>query len=307
MLMTAQDCARVQTYLETFGRKGTEADDVDRISDHVKSCAACFRRVGDFFRLMTPPTTGYLKESIDDLTLSVYNLVKAILKKAPADPGEEKHENLKFTQEPGDADQYVKDGAECIDDVEDYLGTDQVRGQSIETLRALMEQSHKQLAMDLLQKGVDLGGLYSWDCRNLQGVLHLYGGRLDDAERSFAQVVTAVHEDSYVRTVQAHSMINLAYVYQGKGRYDDAVKWGERSKALAEELNLSTFWSRFGLSYFYLLRDKPGDVERAGAEIEAMLASAALAVDFHCYINADANKVIRGLYDQRGLAERFRL
>lgn len=303
--MNRTECQTVVSYLETFGKKGLTAEESERVGDHVKTCRGCFERVADYFRLLKSNGPGYVDESIDDLTLAIYNLVKALLKKTPAKRDEEKHDNLRFYNEPGDASEYVKEGAEAIDDVEDFLGTDEVRGESMESIRALLETSCRELAEKLLQKGADLGGRYSLDCRNLQGVLAVYSKNWDEAERAFAAVISAPAVEPYVRNVQSHAMINLAYVHQARKGYDDAVKWGRRAKSLAEELGLDTFCHRFGLAYFHLLRDGRGDLESANSEIDEMLADEKSARELRFFLALDQNKVIRELYSARGLLRRI--
>ena len=296
------DCTHVASYLDSFGKPSANAAEVDGISEHVRDCRACFHRVADFFRLLKAPDTGYLRETIDDLTLAIYNLVKSLLLHTPPETDDDRRENLRFSRDPGEASQYIRDGAEAIDDVEDFLGSDNMQGESMESIRADLVQSHRRLTAKLLQRGVDLGGLYSLDCRNLQGVLHLYAERLDEAERAFSAVVTAAVVDPYIRSVQVCSMLNLAYVYQRKRRFDDAVKWADRAKALACDIGNNPFPQSFGLAYFLLLRNRDGDDSRAAAEVGQILAQADTAIEFRRYLAMPTNTVIKDLFLNRGIA-----
>lgn len=303
--MDRTDCSTVAAYLDGFGRKAPPTDALDGISEHLKTCRSCFQRVADFFRLLKAPTSDYVKETIDDLALAIYNLVKSLVKSTPSDSGEESHENVRFTSEPGDASEYIRDGAEAIDDVEDFLGTADVAGENMESLRAMIEQSHRRLAMKLLQKGVDLGGPYALDCRNLQGIIYLNANSLDEAEKAFANVIAAPPTDAYVRRVQMHAMINLAYVHHCRNGFDDAVKWADRSRALAEEIGLDAFTSRFGLAFFLMERNAPRDIDRAAQEIAKLIATEVGIKEFRRYIEMPSNKIIKDLFHSRGLAEKF--
>ncbi len=257
----------------------------------------------EFFRLMEVPETEYLDETLNDLTHAVYNFVKSLMAQAPADEeSAERHDNVRFVQQPGDSAEYVLEGKEMIDDVQNFAGSDQVRGASMEGIRDLIERSQEEFefAISLLEKSANLGGEFSLDCLNLKGILYLERSGFDEAELAFNAVITAKRGDLYTRKVQAHAMGNLAYTCIAMKRLDEAIVWATRSKALAEETSLDHFGARFGLAYGYLLRDFDGDLELARQEFEALSATPESRKVLAASLKLESNQEIRELFVRHG-------
>ena len=301
----SETCRFVADYLQRFGEY-REPLDLDRVSEHVAICSSCYDAMSQFFRVMEVPESEYLQESLDDLTEALYNLVKSLVKRPP-DPEEEVRENVRFTHEPGDPETYVVEGGETIDDVQDFTGEDSVRGESMDGLRSLMERSQRQfaIAIELLDKAIDLGGRYSLDCLNLKGVLHLTDERLAEAEAAFRAIIGDRGGNLYVRSVQTHAMNNMGYVCQLAGDLDDAIRWAGRAKALAEELGTESFNAAFALMYFHLLRGGPGDEEDAALQVQTIMSLDGGPREFVRCLSLDTNRSIKKLYASSGLATRF--
>lgn len=302
------ECGYVASYLEELEKFGSNrsAHDLDRISAHVNGCASCHEQLKSFFHLVGAPESDYLRETVDDLTEAIYNLVKALIKR-PGDQNRSDYENVRFLTEPEDPDRYVEESAEMIDDVQDYTGSDTFNGESMEGIRNLIENSPAdfRFARMLLQKAVDLDGRHSLDCRNLKGILYLEEERFDEAEAEFRGVVGAKPNDNYGRTVQVHALSNLAYVYRVRGDLDRAIRCAERSQALAEELGMDTFNPRFALAYFHLLRAAPSDLEAARAIVRSLTVSPEERACLTSALSVSANQEIKELYDKNGLTDEF--
>src|SRR5262245_57573801 len=121
-------CDVVLGYLDRFLSGGPKASpDLERISDHVGTCPSCCARMASFFRTIELPESSYLRETIDELALAIYNLAKAVIRDRPAASADETTENLRITQPGGgSAEENVQAGSEMIDDAEDYVGSSKV-------------------------------------------------------------------------------------------------------------------------------------------------------------------------------------
>ncbi|MEZ6195268.1 MAG: tetratricopeptide repeat protein [Planctomycetota bacterium] len=304
-------CDRVVAYLESV-EGGTEVFDHEKVSAMIGGCPSCVARVADYFKVLEVPESGYLDETLDDLTLALYNLVKALMKRdearePAAGDAERRHGNVLFVDEPGDADEHAQDGDEMIDDVQDYVGRDEVRGASMEGIRRLIEESQARFeaAEVLLRKAAELDGRFSLDCLNLLGILHLERGENAEAEATFREIIRRGGGDLEARKVQVHAMNNLSFLCVARTDVDEAINWARRSRALAEETGIDPFASRFGLMYFYLRRNQAGDLERAIEEVKGLVeAPKSLDALRRCLLLA-TNAEIRNLVETSGLTERF--
>ena len=301
------DCRFVEEYLDRFAAAKRELDH-DAISDHVKLCSSCYERMAQFFRMLEVPESEYLAETIDDLTLSIYNLAKSIMRQPTSEQEDEaSHENVLFVTQPEAPSHYVEEGAEIASEVQDYTGQDDVRGESMEHVREIMERPRHEVdfLLHLLDRGIALGGCYSNDCRNLKGILLLSEGEKEAAEKELRAVIAAPNADLYLRSVQVHAMNNLSWICSDRGDVNEAIKWATRSRVLAEECDLDQFSSRFALMFFYLQRNADGDGRAASAEVEAILASDTGRKEFMRCMTLAANAEIKQLFLARGLDERF--
>ncbi|MCB9833628.1 MAG: hypothetical protein H6807_14255 [Planctomycetes bacterium] len=303
--MTADDRSFIESHLERFVA-GHEKLDPEAISDYIKANPECHDQVAEFFRLIEVPESGYLQETLDDLTENIYNLAKALIKESPEENRAD-HENIRFLEQPEAAEHYVAEGDEIVADVQDYAGDDEVRGESMDGLRDCMRRSRSEfdLVMVLLRRAIDLEGRWSADCSNLMGILHLSHENLDEGEACFRAVIGLRAPDLYLRTVQVHAMNNLAYVCAMKAKLDEAILWATRARVLAEECGVEAFGTRFGLMYFFLSRKHDGDLERAAAEIEAMLADPGSQAEFLRCLKLPSNKEILELVIGNGMDRRF--
>ncbi len=120
--MNRAGCDAVARYLDLFLKEGGRAAaELDRVSEHVGTCPVCYARLSNFFRTVELPESSYLRETIDELALALYNLAKAVIRDRPARSEAEATENLRITEPGGgSAEENVQAGVEMIEDAEDY-------------------------------------------------------------------------------------------------------------------------------------------------------------------------------------------
>ncbi|HGY92954.1 MAG TPA: hypothetical protein ENK43_17460 [Planctomycetes bacterium] len=306
--MTRDDsCRFVEDYLGRFAGRQDELDH-EAISDHVKTCSSCYELMSAFFQNLDVPESGYIRETVDDLTLSLYNLAKALMRQPAAKEEDPDLENVLFVSNPdASPDHYKEEAVEITEDVEDFTGRDDFRGASMEGMRNLMARSRREvdLLLSLLDRGIALEGQYSWDCRNLKAILLLTEERLEDAERELRAILALRGADVYLRSVQVHAMNNLSYVCSMKGDLGEALKWATRSRVLAEECNLDPVPCRFSRMFFLLKRDGPGDRDAAREEVRAILERDGGLEELQNCLALPSNKEIRELFVAKGLARDF--
>lgn len=298
-------CDRIDSYLEGV-RDGSKSFDHEQVTTLIADCPSCVSRVAEYFRVLEVPETGYLEETIDDLTKSLYDLVKALMKRDDEDAADD-HENVLFVDEPGDAEEIAQEGDEMIDDVQDFAGSDEVRGESMESIRMLIGRSRDRFdaAVVLLERAVDLNGLFSLDCRNLLGILYLKHGEVEEAESAFREVIRRGGRDLQARTVQVHAMNNLSFICAAGENLNEAIELARKSQVLADETGIDPFGSFFGLMYFHLSRGESGDLEAAVAAIESLSERDAGMEQLRRCLALASNHSIRELLRDRGLLERF--
>ncbi len=303
--MSGSDSFSIDDHLERF-KSGQSPLDAGAISDYIRANPSCHDRVAEFFRLIDVPESEYLQETLDELTENIYNLCKALVIEGPEEKKKD-HETIRFMEEPQEADHYIHEGEEIVTDVQDYAGHDQVRGESMDNLRDTMKRSKSEfdLVLNLLQKGIDLNGRWSADCRNLKGILYLSEDRNEEAESCFREVIALRGVDLYLRTVQVHAMNNLSYICRMAGKLDEAITWATRSRVLAQETEMDTFSSRFSLMFFHLLRGREGDRDKAVQEIEAMVANPEHHREFLRCLALPSNREILDLLCSHGLNDQF--
>lgn len=274
--------------------------DLDHVGAHVNTCVPCRERLATFFRVMDAPESEYLDQSLDDLCESIYNLAKALIKRPTED---DDHENVRFVTDPGQPDTYIDRGSDVIDDVQDYIGSDVVRGNSMEGLRDLMEESSGDfdLPHELLQQAIDLNGSHALDCHNLKGILFLQDEKPEQARAEFKAVLNHTPVDGYVRTVQVHSLANLAYVYLAEGNLEEAIQHSRRSRVLAEGCNLDPFNAVFTENYARLLRGDPADIEAVRAELSNLRSDSKSSSMLETALAMENNAEIRELYAKHNL------
>lgn len=274
--------------------------DLDQVGEHVNACPTCHERLSTFFRVMDAPSSEYLDQSLDDLTESIYNLAKALIKRPTED---DDHENVRFVNDPGEPATYIDQGNEVIDDVQDYTGSDSIRGNSMEGLRGLIDESSSafDLPHELLQQGIDLNGAFALDCHNLRGILFLQDEKPELARREFQAVLDHTPVDTYVRSVQVHALSNLAYVQVGEQNHSEAIRSADRARVLAEECGLDPFNSIFAENYARLLRGEAGDLAAVRESLASLRENSAAAATLTAALTMENNAEIQALYAQHDL------
>jgi tetratricopeptide (TPR) repeat protein len=307
MTESSDCCDEIVAYLDGV-RDGERDFDHEHVSAMLAHCPSCVSRVAEYFQVLDVAESGYLNETIDDLTKALYDLVKALMKsEANRQRDLDEHENVLFVDAPGDAEEIAQEGDEMIDDVQDYVGSDQVRGESMESLRLLIDESKERFdaTVVLLQRAVDLDGHFSLDCRNLLGILHLKHGDAVAAEACFREVIRRGGQDLRARTVQVHAMNNLSFICGDRGELDEAIQLARKSRVLADETGIDPFGSYFGLMYFHLRRDAAGDLDHAAEAVEVLVAQDETHDNLKRCLGLASNAAIRDLIRDRGLADRY--
>ncbi len=274
--------------------------DLDHVGEHVNACSACHEKLSMFFRVMEAPSSEYLDQSLDDLTESIYNLAKALIKR-PSD--DDDHENVRFVNDPEDPATYVDQGLDVIDDVQDYTGADSVRGSSMEGLRGLIGESSSafDLPHELLQQAIDIRGAFALDCHNLRGILYLQEEKPQLARAEFQSVLDHRPVDTYARSVQVHALSNLAYVQIGELNYSEAIVLSNRSRVLAEECGLDSFNAVFAENYARLLRGTAADIVAVTESLKTLRRDSSPSATLKAALSMENNAEILALYAQYDL------
>ena len=288
------NCDYVSNFLDTFGKQGGSAN-IDQVGEHVNACPSCHERLSNFFRVMEAPNSEYLEQSLDDLTESIYNLAKALIKRPSED---DDHENVRFVNDPDTPETYIDQGNDVIDDVQDYTGSDSVRGSSMEGLRDLIEDSSGafDLPHELLQQAIDLKGSHALDCHNLRGILYLQEEKPALARVEFQSVLDHTPVDTYVRSVQVHSLANLAYVQIAEGNLSEAIRLAHRARVLAEECGLDSFTAVFAENYARLLRSEPADIAAVRESLSSLRSDPTASNTLDAALAMENNAEIQTLY-----------
>jgi tetratricopeptide (TPR) repeat protein len=270
-------CGDVGRFLAGFAdRRSRPPEDLEALSDHVASCPGCYLRLSEFFRTAPLPESSYLRETLDELAGSIYNLAKAIIRDRPPAGAEDSAENVRITEEfPGGVVENARSGVEMIEDAEDYVGSTRVGSLDLEEVRAQLENAGTapgmkiDLALALFQRITGLDSRYTQKAWNWIGVLHYQKEDWDRAEEAFQRAL-AVHGGA--REVRAFAHCNLAYVHKHRGDLDLAVRSARRSIVLAEEDDRDPYFGEVAEMYFRLLRGAAGDLEEAGRLLERILS-----------------------------------
>ncbi|MSR75174.1 MAG: hypothetical protein EXS14_06880 [Planctomycetes bacterium] len=272
--MTA-GCDTVSSYLAAFLDLGPkDSMDLEAISLHAGECASCRERLTQFFHSVELPESTYLRETIDELALAVFNLARALIRD---EPGTSETENVRITEEGGgSAAENLSASDGLLGDAEDYTGTSKVGGVDLEEVRSELaaaanrHERRVELAMALFRRITTLACRYHDKAWNWLGVLHYQREELDAAEAAFLKVLT---DASGARDSRAFAHCNLAYVFKHRGDLDRAVRSAERSIVLSEEDGRDPYFGRFAALYMRLLRFAPGDETKAAAHADAILVS----------------------------------
>lgn len=276
--MSAAGCDYVSRYLDRFLDGGTRSGvDLEQVSDHVGTCPRCYVRLSHFFRTIELPESSYLRETIDELALSIYNLAKSVIRDRPPAGPDDATDNLRITVPGGGTEtENVQAGVEMIDDAEDYAGSHRVAGVDLEALRSRLEDASTSrgmridLALGLFGCLTGLQSRYLAKAWNWIGALHLQKKDFDAAEAAFLKVLAAEGGD---REVRSFAHCNLAYVFKQKGDLDRAIRSAQRSVVFAGEDGGDPYFGRFAEIYFRLLRGQEGDAAAARALLAQIQAS----------------------------------
>ena len=276
--MSSESCESVGRYLDAFLDRGArEGVDLDRISAHVSGCASCYERFSTFFRTMELPESSYLRETLDDLALALYNLGKAIIRDRPPVNPDDVTENVVITEEGRDGiDENLEAGVETIEDAEDYTGSSVVEGADLEEVRRLLESAEDarrmriDLALEIFRRVPPLGSRYTSEAWNWIGVLHCQKEEFEEAERAFMQVLRAPDGATNVRAL---THCNLSYVFKARGEVDRAILSARRSVILAEEDGKDPYFGRFAEVYFLVLRGRSEDLDAAEKVLSTLCAT----------------------------------
>lgn len=281
---------------------------LDRIGTHAAQCPSCYTRLTRFFKTVELPESGFIKETLDELALSLYNLGRAIIRDRPPEE-EDQAAVLHITEEGGgSAQENVASGVEMIEDAEDYAGSTMVHGVDLEALRDLLDDAETAQGMrEELARRV-FGRITEMECRyvgkawNWIGALHYGAEQFDDAEVAFKQVLAL---GDAAREVRAFAHCSLSYIQKHRGDLDAAIKSARRSAVLAEEDGEDPYFGRFAEVYLRLLRGQEGDEAAAAGELDRILALADGAERFHRDLHAAQNAPVLKAFRASSLAGRY--
>lgn len=276
--MSEIGCSYVRSYLEAFLDKGSRRQfSLQAIGDHVASCAGCYEALSRFFRTVELPEPEYLRETIDELALALYNLAKAIIRDRPASGPDDDTEGVCITEAGGGSEvENLEAGQEMIEDAEDYVGSSVVGGMDLEELRGFLQDAEMSrvmridLARSIFHRVVTMPSRYESRAWNWIGVLDCLKEDFDSAEGAFRKVLQAADGAPNVRS---HAQCGLSYVLKQRGDLDGAIRAAEKAVVLSQEDGDDPYFGRFAGLYFHLLRGRPGDPERAEALLQDILAA----------------------------------
>jgi tetratricopeptide (TPR) repeat protein len=258
-------CDYVMRYLEGFLDEGARRGfDLEKVSEHVRQCTACYDRLSGFFRAIDLEPSGYLKETLDELCLAMYRLAGSVLRER-RDPEDNTENVVAVTgSAEGSTREHVEHGQEMVADVEDFVGSGEVSGHDLSDVRRLLDSAERSeerkvdLAIVLCQETSRFQSRHRASALNLLGVLRLWRSRLKEAEAAFLQALAEPDYDQDSRVARASAHCNLGYAQQLGGDLEKAVKSARRSQALCEELGIDPFHALFARFYFDLLRADAG-------------------------------------------------
>lgn len=266
--MGSSSCDYLTRYLDRFlDQAARERVDLTRISQHALTCPECYQRLRRFLHQVDLPESSFLRETLDELALALYNLGKAIIRDLPPRGPDDVTESVAITEKGGGSvDENRRAGVEMIEDAEDYAGSSRVGEMDLEELRQLIEDAEDtsrmrvDLALAIFEEIARLPSRYLYEAWNWIGVLHLQRGSLDRAEAALNEVTQAREGATNVRCF-AHC--NLGYLHKQRGDLDAAVLSAQRSVVFAQEDGKDPYFGRVAGLYFRLLRGGESDVEQA--------------------------------------------
>ena len=308
--MDTGSCGYVIRYLDAFlDREARSTFEVEAISSHVSSCPACYQRLSVFFRTVELPESAYLRETIDELALALYNLAKAVIRDLPPASQDDNTENVIITEEGGGSvHENLSAGVEMIEDAQDYAGSRSVAGMDLDALRDLLENTDTgrvlriDLALDLFRRVTALPSRYEAEAWNWVGVLCTQKEDFDAAEEAFSRVLAA---PDGARNTRSWAHCNLGYVHKHRGDLDRAIRSARRSVVLAEEDGKDPFFGRFAGLYFASLRQGEGDASTADGLIDDILRSPGGLERMRQALTLETNRPIDETLRGTGVYERF--
>ncbi len=303
-------CDEVRRYLDSFtDRRSKPPSDLEAVSDHVAACASCYSRLQSFFRTVELPESTFLRETLDELALSIYNLAKAIIRDRPPANARDSAENVRITEEgAGSEAENLQAGVEMIEDAEDYTGSSRVGDLALSELRDQLSSAEGapgmkiDLALSLFRRLTTLQSRYLFKAWNWIGVLHYQKEDWSDAEQAFLRVLTA--EDG-AREVRSFAHCNLAYVHKHRGDLDRAVRAAGKSAILAEEDGQDPYFGQVAELYFRLLRGSERDPERARDLLERILGKPGARRRFVEDLRSGPNAPMLQVFQASPLASQF--
>jgi hypothetical protein len=261
------DCVFVSRYLDRFmDRQGRDGAALESVAVHVRSCAGCYDRLGRFFRTIELPASAFLRETIDELCGTMYQLAVGVIRERK-DP-DVNTDNMVSVYTRGGTGAAAADGRDMLDDAEDFTGAPAVGDVAFDEVRdviARAEMSREKkldLARMICEQILRFETRHVAVASNLLGVVHLWQGRSEDAERAFLRTLAAPAKTPEERVFKAFAHCNLGYLSRAKGDLRAATMSARRSIAVSEEIGEDPFFGLFALIYFQNLE---GDATAAEA------------------------------------------
>lgn len=272
--MTRPGCDDVSRYLEKFLDQGpTTGVDLNLLTDHAEACRDCYDRLAEFFRTVELPESSYLRETLDELALALFNFARAVIRDRPSDPDTE---NVRITlQGGGSADENIAAGREMIEDAEDYVGSSSVGGMDLNEVRELLDHGDSpevrrtELALGIFERLTTMQSRYTAEAWNWLGVLLYQKERFPAAERAFRHLLALPDGAPAAR---AFANVNLAWVLKQQNDLSEAIKHAARATVLAEEDGSDPYFGLLAELYFRLLRGDAPDQSHASELLDRIQA-----------------------------------
>jgi len=308
----AGGCQVVARYIERWLDEGERSRlDLDQIGSHASRCQECHAKLGQFFRTVDLPESSYLRETIDELALSMLNLARAVIRDRPPDVSESEAAVLTITDPTGGSTQdNLASGHEMIEDAEDYTGSSLVGGTDLGEVRDLLSEAEGQdrrrveLALDLFRRVSAIECRYEAEAWNWIGALEYRRERLDEAEAAFLKLLSL---QQGLEEVRAYAHCTLAYIFKQRGDLERAVRSARRSVVLAEEDGKDTYFGQFAELYFRLLRGASDDPQEAEEIFQGITRTDAGRARFRADMLAAPNAPVLEVFRESPLALSFPL
>jgi len=300
-------CGDVAAYLDAFlDHEARARFDVASLSEHAGGCASCATRLAGFFRVLEIPQSAYLRETLDELAIAMHGLALAVIRER-VDPEANTDNMVPVAAPEGASEDLARQGAEMVDDAEDWAGSSRVSGHDMAEFRDVIDDAarSRERKLDVAAKVCEAASRVATRhlprVLNLLGAVRLWQSDVDAAEAAFLRTLACRDADEDGRRAQVFAHVNLAYVQRQRRRWDAADLSARRAVALAEELGEDPLFGLFAqlcIAVDRVAESGVGAVERVVARLIALPSGTARLRDALALEN---NKPVRDALRDAGI------